>query len=131
VETQKHQKRIVYFEDDLDMIELVRIILSREGFQIDGISEGESGLNLVRNTQPDLVLLDLMLPDMDGWEVFRQLKQDEETEAIPVMVVTAKSQSIDKILGIEIAKVDEYISKPFRPQELVELVNRVLTQAEK
>ncbi len=131
METQKHQKRIVYFEDDPDMIELVRIILAREGFQIDGVSEGESGLNFVRNTQPDLVLLDLMLPDMDGWEVFRQLKQDESTEAIPVMVVTAKSQSIDKVLGIEIAKVDEYISKPFRPHELVELVNRVLAQAEK
>ena len=119
-------KRIVYFEDDCDMVELVRIILSREGYQVDGIAEGQAGIELINEILPDAILLDLMLPDMDGWEIFRQLKKDPSTADIPVIVVTAKAQSIDKVLGLEIAKVDEYISKPFRPNELVERVNRVL-----
>lgn len=120
------KKRIVYFEDDCDMVELVRIILSREGYQVDGIAEGQAGIELIKEILPDAILLDLMLPDMDGWEIFRQLKKDPSTADIPVIVVTAKAQSIDKVLGLEIAKVDEYISKPFRPNELVERVNMVL-----
>lgn len=127
---EKPLKSIIYFEDDSDMVELVRIILSREGYQVRGVAEGKSGIELVKQTLPDVILLDLMLPDMDGWEIYRQLKIDESTMEIPVIVVTAKAQSIDKVLGLEIAKVDEYISKPFRPNELVERVNKVLTREE-
>jgi DNA-binding response OmpR family regulator len=72
-----------------------------------------------------------MLPDMDGLEIFRQLKNDPSTKDIPVIVITAKAQSIDKVLGLEIAKVDQYISKPFRPNELVERVNMVLAAQER
>lgn len=120
-------KRVIYFEDDKDMVELVRIILGREGYQIEGIAEGQAGIEAVQQSSPDIVLLDLMLPDMDGWEIFRQLKHDESTADIPVIVITAKAQSIDKVLGLEIAKVDDYISKPFRPQELVDRVEKVLS----
>ncbi len=120
-------KRVIYFEDDKDMVELVRIILGREGYQIEGIAEGQAGIEAVQQSSPDIVLLDLMLPDMDGWEIFRQLKRDESTADIPVIVITAKAQSIDKVLGLEIAKVDDYISKPFRPQELVDRVEKVLS----
>ena len=127
---EKPLKSVVYFEDDSDMVELVRIILSREGYQVKGVAEGKSGIKLVKQILPDVILLDLMLPDIDGWEIYRQLKIDESTREIPVIVVTAKAQSIDKVLGLEIAKVDEYISKPFRPNELVERVNKVLTREE-
>lgn len=123
-------QRIVYFEDDNDMVELVRIILGREGFQVDGVAEGQAGIKLVKEILPDLILLDLMLPDMDGLEIFRQLKNVPSTKDIPVIVITAKAQSIDKVLGLEIAKVDQYISKPFRPNELVERVNMVLAAEE-
>ena len=123
-------QRIVYFEDDNDMVELVRIILRREGFQVDGVAEGQVGIKLVKEILPDLILLDLMLPDMDGLEIFRQLKNDPSTKDIPVIVITAKAQSIDKVLGLEIAKVDQYISKPFRPNELVGRVNMVLAAEE-
>jgi two-component system response regulator VicR len=123
-------KRIVYFEDDCDMVELVRIILGREGYQVDGVAEGQAGIKLIKQILPNAILLDLMLPDMDGWEIFRQLKNDPDTAEIPVIVVTAKAQSIDKVLGLEIAKVDEYISKPFRPNELVERVNMVIAANE-
>ena len=80
----------------------------------------------VRDLKPDLVLLDLMMPDMDGWEVYQQMKTDDELKAIPVIVVTAKAQSIDKVLGLHIAKVDDYVTKPFGPQELLQSVNKVL-----
>jgi DNA-binding response OmpR family regulator len=72
-----------------------------------------------------LILLDLMMPDMDGWEVYQQIKADDRTKKIPVIVVTAKAQSIDKVLGLHIAKVDDYIAKPFSPQELLESVDKV------
>jgi len=127
---KKPLKRILYFEDDSDMVELVRIILEREGYQVEGVAEGHSGINLAAQNLPDVILLDLMLPDMDGWEIYRRLKIDEATQDIPVIVVTAKAQSIDKVLGLEIAKVDDYISKPFRPDDLVERVNEVLTREE-
>ena len=94
----KPVKRVIYFEDDKDMVELVRIILGREGYQIEGIAEGQAGIEAVQQSSPDIVLLDLMLPDMDGWEIFRQLKHDESTAEIPVIVITAKAQSIDKVL---------------------------------
>ena len=128
---EQKSKRVIYFEDDKDMVELVRIILGREGYQVEGIAEGQAGIKAVQQNSPDVILLDLMLPDMDGWEIFRQLKHDESTADIPVIVITAKAQSIDKVLGLEIAKVDDYISKPFRPNELVDRVEEVLAGKKK
>ena len=81
---------------------------------------------MIRQDLPDLVLLDLMMPDMDGWEVYQQMKADEKTRHIPVIVVTAKAQSIDKVLGLHIAKVDDYLAKPFSPQDLLSSVEKVL-----
>jgi len=118
--------RIIYIEDEQEMIDLVRLILGRKGFEVIGANGGRDGLDLVRREKPDLVLLDLMMPDMDGWDVYQQMKADEETRDIPVIVVTAKAQSIDKVLGLHIAKVDDYISKPFSPPELLESVRKVL-----
>jgi two-component system response regulator VicR len=83
-------------------------------------------LEIVRREKPDLILLDLMMPDMDGWEVYQQIKADAELRVIPVIVVTAKAQSIDKVLGLHIAKVDDYITKPFGPQELLESVEKII-----
>lgn len=128
-------KRLVYIEDEVEMIDLVRLILSRKGFDVIGANGGNEGLEIVRQEKPDLVLLDLMMPDMDGWEVFQQMKAEEDTKHIPVIVVTAKAQTIDRVLGLHIAKVDDYISKPFSPQELINSVEKVLdwkqTSAEK
>jgi len=120
--------RVVCIEDELEMIELVRLILSRKGFEVIGANGGREGMEIVLREKPDLVLLDLMMPDMDGWEVYQQIKANEETKPIPVIVVTAKSQSIDKVLGLHIAKVDDYITKPFGPQELLESVEKILAR---
>jgi DNA-binding response OmpR family regulator len=121
-------KRVVCVEDEPEMIDLIRLILSRKGFEVIGANGGKQGLDTIRDQKPDLVLLDLMMPDMDGWEVYQQMKADKETTDIPVIVVTAKAQSIDKVLGLHIAKVDDYISKPFSPQELLDSVDQVLNR---
>jgi DNA-binding response OmpR family regulator len=117
---------VVYIEDEQEMIELVRLILSRKGYEVLGADGGRKGLQLVKDQLPDLVLLDLMMPDMDGWEVYQEMKAKETTCQIPVIVITAKAQSIDKVLGLHIAKVDDYISKPFSPQDLLVSVEKVL-----
>ena len=119
--------RVVYIEDEQEMIDLVRLILSRKGYEVLGANGGVDGLSMVRQVLPDLVLLDLMMPDMDGWEVYQQMKADKVTQDIPVIVITAKAQSIDKVLGLHIAKVNDYISKPFSPQELLESIEKVLS----
>ncbi|HEY4667362.1 MAG TPA: response regulator [Anaerolineales bacterium] len=119
-------KRVVCIEDEPEMIDLVRLILGRRGFEVVGANGGLEGLELVASEKPDLVLLDLMMPDMDGWEVYQRMKSDEALREIPVVVVTAKAQSIDKVLGLHIAKVDDYITKPFGPQELLESVEKIL-----
>mgnify|MGYP001322987237 FL=1 len=119
-------RRIVYIEDEPEMIDLVRLILTRKHFEVVGANGGREGLDTIRRLMPDAVLLDLMMPDMDGWDVYQQLKADEATRNIPVIVVTAKAQNIDKVLGLHIAKVDDYISKPFSPKELVDSLEKVL-----
>ena len=121
-------KNILCIEDEPEMIDLIRLILGRRGFKVSGAAGGKAGLQAVRDELPDLVLLDLMMPDMDGWEVYQQMKAEELTRHIPVIVVTARAQSIDKVLGIHIAKVDDYIAKPFSPQELLASVEKVLSQ---
>ena len=121
----KDIKHILCIEDEPEMIDLIRLILGRRGFEVLGAAGGKDGLEKVRQVKPDLVLLDLMMPDMDGWEVYQQMKADEKTRDIPVIVVTAKAQSIDKVLGLHIAKVDDYIAKPFSPQELLNSVDKV------
>ena len=120
------KKRILCIEDEAEMIDLTRLVLEREGFEVLGAVGGSRGLEIVKSEKPDLVLLDLMMPDVDGWEVYRQMKADEELAHIPVIVITAKAQSIDKVLGLHIAKVDDYITKPFSPQDLMNSVEKVL-----
>jgi DNA-binding response OmpR family regulator len=118
--------KVVCIEDEPEMIELIKLILGRRNFELIGAVGGREGLGTVRKVKPDLVLLDLMMPDMDGWEVYQQMKADEDLNTIPVIVVTAKAQSIDKVLGLHIAKVDDYVTKPFGPQELLASVQKVL-----
>ena len=120
------KKKVVCVEDESEIIDLIRLILGRKGFDLIGATGGLEGLETIRRVKPDLVLLDLMMPDMDGWEVYQQMKADPDLKNIPVIVVTAKAQSIDKILGLHIAKVDDYVTKPFGPQELLQSVERVL-----
>jgi DNA-binding response OmpR family regulator len=119
---------VVCVEDEPEMIDLVRLILAKEGFEVVGVSGGLEGLATIERLQPDLVLLDLMMPDMDGWEVYRRMKANPTVSNIPVIVVTAKAQSIDKVLGLQVAKVDDYITKPFGPAQLLRSIEKVLAR---
>ncbi len=119
-------KKVLCIEDDPEMIDLIKLILERKGFQFIGAVGGREGLEAIARDKPDLVLLDIMMPDIDGWDVYRQMKANEEFKNIPVIVVTAKAQSIDKVLGLHIAKVDDYVTKPFGPKELLRSIEKVL-----
>lgn len=123
-------KHIVCIDDEPDMIELFHFILRRKGFEVSGVTGGAAGLAKIRETLPDLVLLDLMMPEIGGWEVYQQIKADPKTKNIPVIIVTAKALSVDKVLGLRIAKVDDYITKPFSPAALIKSIEAVLAKRE-
>ncbi len=124
--SEQKQYTVVYIEDDKDMIDLVRVVLSRGNINLIGITEGREGLNTVRTVKPDLVLLDLMLPDMGGWAIYQQMKNEADLRDIPVIVVTAQDAPIDRLLGEHIAMVQVYITKPFSPMQLLASVKEVL-----
>jgi two-component system alkaline phosphatase synthesis response regulator PhoP len=117
---------ILCIEDETEMIDLLRLMLEREGYRFIGAHGGEAGLERIREEDPDLVLLDLMMPGVDGWEVYRQLQTDPALGEIPVIVVTAKAQEIDVVLGLRIARVADYIVKPFTSQQLLASIRGVL-----
>lgn len=116
---------IAALEDEADILELLRINLKRAGFRFEGFQDAEGLFRFLRKEKPDLVLLDLMLPDMDGLDVCRGLRQDEKTAGIPVIMLTAKDQETDKIVGLELG-ADDYVTKPFSVKELIARIHAVL-----
>jgi len=122
--------RVLCIEDDPEMIELICLILEQHGYEVAGRTGGMQGLQAAREIGPDVILLDLMMPEMDGWEVYRHIKRDPILAAIPVVIVTAKAQNIDRVVGLHIAKVDDYVTKPFGPQELLKRIEGVLARRE-
>lgn len=119
------RKLIAIVDDEPDIIELVSLHLERAGFGVKGFLEGESFLNFLKVKHPDLILLDLMLPDADGLEICKYLKRQEEFAAIPIIMLTARGSETDKVLGLELG-ADDYVTKPFSPHELVARVKAVL-----
>ncbi len=121
----KKRRTILVVEDEEDILEIIHYNLSREGFRVEGSRDGEEGLAKARRLNPDLLLLDLMLPGLDGLEVCRRLKADDLTRRIPVVMVTAKGEESDVVLGLGMG-ADDYVVKPFSPRELVARVKAVL-----
>ena len=117
--------KILVIEDEPDILEVIQYNLEREGHKVIACRNGEQGLSRIRTDNPDLVVLDLMLPGMDGVEVCRQVKSDPVTRSIPIIMVTAKGEESDIVLGLGIG-ADDYLSKPFSPRELVARVKVVL-----
>jgi len=117
--------KIVVVEDEADILEVIDYNLSKEGFDVNSSSDGLKGLALVQKEIPDLILLDLMLPGMDGIEICRTLKTDSATRSISIIMVTAKGEESDIVLGLGIG-ADDYVLKPFRPRELIARVKSVL-----
>ena len=116
---------IAIIEDEPDIRELVSLHLKRAGFRVEEFEKAEAFLSFLKRQRPDLLILDLMLPDADGLEVCKYLRKKDEYSAIPIIMVTAKGEETDKILGLELG-ADDYVTKPFSPKELVARVKAVL-----
>ncbi|MGD8513219.1 MAG: response regulator transcription factor [Deltaproteobacteria bacterium] len=124
------KEKILVVDDEEDILELLRFNLSREGCQVFCASSGEEALRLVRSEIPDLMVLDLMLPGIDGLEVARRLKSDPNTKNLPVVMLTAKGEEADIVTGLELG-ADDYVTKPFSPRVLVARVRAVLRRKAK
>ena len=123
------RKSILIVEDEEDIQQLVAYNLAKEGFDTTGVLSGEEAIVKARESQPDLIVLDLLLPGMDGLEVCRQLKKNEKTSAIPIVMLTAKREDADIVAGLELG-ADDYVTKPFSPRVLVSRVRAVLRRVE-
>jgi len=112
-------------EDEKDIVRMLDYNLKKEGFRVFAANNGEDGLDKARKEHPDLILLDLMLPEMGGLEVCKAVKNDTKTAAIPIIILTARAQEADKIVGLELG-ADDYVTKPFSPRELIARIKAVL-----
>ena len=110
--------KILIVEDEVDIATLVSFNLQRAGYAVDMVHDGREGLEKILKDQPDLVVLDLMLPGMDGFSILKEMQRDTRANTIPVLMLTAKSQIDDRIRGLE-SGVDDYLTKPFSPKELI------------
>jgi two-component system, OmpR family, alkaline phosphatase synthesis response regulator PhoP len=119
------KERILVVEDEEDILELVRYNLLKEGYHVTGASTGEDALKKTRSEPFDLIILDLMLPGIDGLEVTKKLKKDQKTDKVPIMMLTAKGEEADVVTGLELG-ADDYITKPFSPRVLIARVRTAL-----
>lgn len=122
------KEKILIIEDDKDIVKMLDYNLKKDGFRVISVSDGEDALDAAYKEHPDLVLLDLMLPGMDGLEVCKALKKEAKTSHIPIIMLTAKSQESDKVVGLELG-ADDYITKPFSPRELIARIKAVLRRS--
>src|SRR5204862_4964767 len=118
-------KKILIIEDDRDIVELVRYNLANEGFQVSSAHDGTTGLNTLKKTPPDLLLLDLMLPKLSGLDICREVRKDESLNRLPILMLTARGEEADRVVGLEMG-ADDYVTKPFRPRELIARVTAPL-----
>jgi DNA-binding response OmpR family regulator len=119
-------RKILIVEDERDILDLVTHYLEKEGFRVRSATDGPAGLSAARQERPDLIILDLMLPGMDGVEICRRLRQT--SEQLPIVMLTARDAEVDRVLGLELG-ADDYITKPFSPRELVARVKAILRRA--
>jgi DNA-binding response OmpR family regulator len=122
-------KTILAIDDERDLLELIEYNLEKAGYLVLKAKTGAAGIDIARQHHPDLIVLDVMLPEMDGWEVCRRLKSEPRTRQIPIVMVTAKVEESDKVLGLELG-ADDYVTKPFSPRELLARIRAVLRRAE-
>lgn len=118
-------KKIVVVEDEQDILELVKYHLEQEGFTTEAVKEGDRAFDFIQKKHPDLVILDIMLPGRSGMDICRELKQHEDTRHIPIIILTAKAEEIDRVVGFELG-ADDYVTKPFSPRELMLRVKAIL-----
>ncbi|AEH61505.1 response regulator receiver protein [Methanosalsum zhilinae DSM 4017] len=116
--------KVMVVDDEPDNIELVQMILEAEGIEVEGASSGFECLDKLDKVDPDLILLDIMMPEMDGWETFHQIRK--KNKDVKIAMLTVKDQEFDKMLGLHVLKADDYITKPFGVKQLVRRVKALL-----
>src|SRR5216117_2533772 len=121
-------ERVLIVDDDPDILRLVSYNLTQAGFDVATAATGRKALESVQKRQPDLIILDLMLPDIDGMEVCRTLRQRDDSRRIPIIMLTARGEEIDRVIGFELG-ADDYVAKPFSPSELVLRVKSILRRS--
>ncbi len=119
------KKRVLAADDDLDTLDIIKIKLEGAGYQVDTVTDGRMALSKVRSEPPDILILDVMLPKLNGFKVARLLKFDAKLKSMPIILLTARTQAQDQNIG-EMVGVEEYVTKPFDPNALLALVNRYL-----
>ena len=122
------KKTLLVIDDERDLVELVRYNLEKEGYRVLGAADGESGVSMALREKPDLVVVDLMLPGIDGLEVCRELRRRPQTARVPILVLTAKTAESDRVVGLELG-ADDYVTKPFSPRELTARVKALLRRS--
>jgi len=130
IKTQIMAKKILIIEDEKDIRDLLEYYLKREGYVVQGAGDGEVGLQRIRRERFDLLILDLMLPQMDGLEICRSVRSNAQTAALPIIILTAKTEEADRVLGLEMG-ADDYVTKPFSPREVVARVKALFRRLEK
>src|SRR3972149_8502687 len=118
--------RIVWIEDDPELLRLGQLVLSHKGYEVITVNDSREGFDVVQREKPDVILLDLMMPDVDGWAIYNQIKATPELKNTPVIVATAKAQAADKALALHLAKVDGYLIKPYDQNQLLDILSRVI-----
>jgi two-component system phosphate regulon response regulator PhoB len=120
--------RVLVVDDEPDLLELVRFHLTQAGFEVETVRDGRQGLEAIRRRRPSLVVLDWMLPDLSGTEVCRQVRSDPALRDLPILLLTAKAEEVDRVVGFELG-ADDYVTKPFSPRELALRVQAILRRS--
>jgi two-component system response regulator VicR len=120
------KKRILVIEDDRDIADLVRLVLETRDYEVQTVLNPHEAFATVKSFKPHAVLLDLLMPEMDGWEVFKKIRSDPAFATLPIAILTAKSAGFDEMVGLHVMKADAYITKPFGKQELLDKTDELL-----
>lgn len=118
--------RILVVDDERDIRNLLKQVLEHAGYEVETATNGREALEMVDRALPDLMLLDIMMPEIDGWEVCRQVKAKQKTKGVPVILLTVRNQALDKVVGMEVVGADDYVTKPFDLDELLARVDQHL-----
>jgi len=119
------KRKILVIEDDMDIAELVKLVLETEDYTVETILDSLRAVETAKSYKPDAILLDLSMPKVDGWEIFKLLREDHEFDDVPIAILTAKSEEIDTTVGLHVMNADAYITKPFGKQELIDKTNEL------
>jgi two-component system, OmpR family, response regulator VicR len=123
------KKKIIVIEDEMDIAELVKLVLETEDFEVETVLDAPTAYDRVKTCKPDAVLLDLSMPKMNGWDVFKHIRNDPEFAKLPIAILTAKTHAFDEMVGLHVMKADAYITKPFGKQELIDRTHELFTKS--